>query len=352
VPTDGSAGSQDPAGGPSGAGGIPLPVYTPGGPQPPLQAAAALSYVTAADPSVTCPTATVQVGNAKDLTAAMAAAAPGTVIQMTDGMYSGHFTGTAKGTAAQPIFLCGGPGAILDGGATTTKGGYVLHLNNGLYWRLVGFTVQNGQKGVVLDHTDYSIVQGLTVQQIGDEAIHLREFSDDDLVLNNTVHDTGLLSTKFGEGIYIGTAKSNWCAYTACQPDNSDNDVVRGNTVSKTTAEDVDIKEGTTGGALIGNHFDGGGFAKNGASAWVNAKGNKYLIKGNDGANSYQDGFQTHQILAGWGQDNVFQANTGSVSGSGFAFHFTPVNGNIWTCDNTVQGAAQGAGNIPCAAAP
>jgi hypothetical protein len=331
------------------ATGIPVPDYTPGGAQPALVAAASLPGVTSANPAVTCPAATVTVSSADQLQSALSAAAPGTAIQLADGTYTGNFAATAVGTAAQPIFLCGGGNAVLDGGG---KGGYVFHLNNTAYWRLVGFTVQNGQKGVVLDHTDYSVVQGLTVQHVGDEAIHLREFSDDDLVLNNTVHDTGSRNPKYGEGVYIGTAQSNWCTYTACQQDHSDNDVVRGNRISATTAESVDIKEGTTGGAVIGNTFDGAAFSPKGASGWVNAKGNNYLIKGNTGRNSYQDGFQTHQILGGWGQDNLFEGNTATVNGSGYGFHFTPVNGNVWTCDNTVQVAAAGNSNIPCSTAP
>lgn len=328
------------------------PDYTPGGAEPALVAAASLPGVSGPDPAVPCPAATVTVSNSGDLTRALASAAPGTVIRLADGTYSGNFTGTAVGSAAAPIFLCGGPGAILDAGGTSNSAGYVLHLNGAAYWRLVGFTVQNGAKGVVLDHTDFSVIEKLTVQQVGDEGIHLREFSDDDLVLDNTVRHTGLLRAKFGEGVYIGTATSNWCSYTACQPDRSNNNVVRGNTISDTTAENVDIKEGTTGGALVGNSFNGSGFSQAGASGWVNAKGNSYLIVGNVGHGSYQDGFQTHQILPGWGQDNVFKANTAIVDGAGYGFHFTPVNGNVWTCDNTVQGAGSGNSNITCSTAP
>ena len=332
------------------ATGIPAPDYSPNGAQPALVAAASLPGVTSADPAVTCLAATVTVGSTSELESALGSAAAGTVIQLADGTYTGNFASTAVGTATRPIFLCGGANAVLDGGKTSS--GYVLHLNNSAFWRLIGFTVQNGQKGVVLDHTDYSVIQGLTVQHTGDEAIHLREFSDDDLVLNNTVRDTGSLNPKFGEGVYIGTAQSNWCTYTACQQDHSDNNVVRGNTISATTAESVDVKEGTTGGALIGNTFDGAGFSQKGASGWVNAKGNGYLIKGNTGRDSYQDGFQTHQIIAGWGQDNLFEGNTAVVDGSGYGFHFTPVDGNVWTCDNTVQGAAAGNSNIACSKTP
>ena len=328
----------------------PPPQYTPSGPPNPIVPAAQLPGTTGPDPAVACPTATVTVHNADDLTRALAAAGPGAVIQLADGVYSGRFTGTATGTATQPIFVCGGPGAVLDAGGAL-QDGYVFHLQNASYWRLSGFTIQNGQKGVVLDHTDHSIVQKLTAHSFGDEAIHLREYSVDNLVVDNAIGDTGQLRGKFGEGVYIGTAQSNWCTYTACQPDHSDNNVVRGNRFSRTTAENVDIKEGTTGGAVIGNSFDGSGFTQDGASGWVNAKGNDYLISGNSGTTSRQDGFQTHQILAGWGRDNVFTGNTAVVNGSGYGFHFTPVNGNIWTCDNKVQGAARGDGNVSCSTA-
>lgn len=297
-------------------------------------------------PSDQCPAATVTVHDADELTAALAAARAGTVISLTDGRYDGSFTGQATGTAAHPVVLCGGPDAVLDGGGV--KKGYVFHLQDSAYWKLMGFTVQDGQKGVVLDHTQHSTVVGLTVRQIGDEGIHLREFSSDDLVAGNTIGDTGLRRDKFGEGVYLGSAKSNWCTYTDCRPDRSDADVVLGNVFGATTAENVDIKEGTTGGKVLDNTFNGSGLTSAGGSAWVNAKGNGYLIAGNTGRTSPKDGFQTHQILPGWGTDNVFEDNTAVVNGPGYGFHLTPVLNNRVACDNKQQGATLGLSNVPC----
>ena len=76
----------------------------------------------------------------------------------------------------------------------------------------MGFTVRNGQKGVMLDGSSNSILQQLTVEDIGDEGIHLRAGSSDNQVLDNTVRRTGLRKQQYGEGIYVGTAKSNWAA--------------------------------------------------------------------------------------------------------------------------------------------
>lgn len=94
---------------------------------------------------VTCPGASVTVTDSKSLEEALSKAGPGTSIALGDGRYPGKFVTEKSGTAEQPIWLCGGAGAVLDG--ENIKGGYVLHLKKAKYWRLVGFTVTNGQKG-------------------------------------------------------------------------------------------------------------------------------------------------------------------------------------------------------------
>jgi hypothetical protein len=295
---------------------------------------------------VQCPPATVRVSNAGALETALSRAAPGASVWMENGVYPGRFTATASGTAAKPIFLCGGAGAVIDAGGIS--GGYGFHLNGASYWRLVGLTIRNGQKGVVADRVQRAVIQDLTVEQIGDEGIHLRAFSSDNIVQGNTVRKTGLRRDEFGEGIYIGSAKSNWCEYSGCKADRSDRNIIRRNIISGTTAESVDVKEGTTGGALVGNTFDGSQLTAAGADSWVDVKGNGWLIEGNVGRNSREDGFQTHRIVTGWGANNLFKANNAAVNGPGWGFHFTPVDGNRVTCDNKVTGAAKGFANVAC----
>ncbi|MEU9347306.1 right-handed parallel beta-helix repeat-containing protein [Streptomyces sp. NPDC048278] len=304
------------------------------------------SAATAASGPVKCPAATVTVSDAKSLKDALDQARPGDVIRMADGVYSDRFTADTPGTADRPIFLCGGPGAVIDAGGV--DGGYAFHLDGASHWRLIGFTVRNGQKGVMADQTQGSVIQGLTVENIGDEGIHLRDFSSGNVVENNTVRATGKRKEQFGEGIYVGSAESNWCTVTDCKPDKSDDNVIRGNHVSDTTAESVDIKEGTTGGSLLGNTFDGAALSGGHNDSWVDVKGNDWLIKGNVGSHSREDGFQTHQILDGWGTGNVFQGNTAQVDGPGYGFHFAPVENNKVTCDNKVTDAAKGLANVAC----
>jgi nitrous oxidase accessory protein NosD len=288
---------------------------------------------------VTCPRATVRVATADELSAALAAAAPGTVIALADGTYRGHFVADRSGSADLPVWLCGGAGAVLDGGGTAS--GYVLHLSAVAYWRVVGITVTDGQKGIVADATASSVIQGVTVHDVGNEGIHLRAASTGNAVLDCTVRATGQRRGKFGEGIYVGSARSNWDKYGAGGgPDRSDHNLVQGNTISQTTAESVDIKEGTTSGSLLDNSFDGSGMSA--ADSWVDVKGNGWTIRGNTGRTSPLDGFQTHQILDGWGTGNTFTGNTADGV-PGAAIHLAPALANVVGCGNAGPGVSSAA---------
>jgi len=295
------------------------------------------------DQPVTCPGSTTDVSTADDLSQALANAKPGDVIHLADGTYSGRFSATSSGTSAQKIYLCGGRGAVLDGGGT--EKGYAFHLDGASYWVLSGFSVRNGQKGIVADSTTGSVIQNVAVTDIGDEAIHLRTNSSSNLIIGNTIHGTGNRNEKFGEGIYIGTAVSNWCTYTGCLPDHSNYNIIANNDIAGTTSENIDIKEGTLGGIVRGNRLDGS--ATTAADAWMNVKGNAWTIDSNEGRNSSKDGFQTHNILQEWGDYNLFTNNSGTANGSGHGIALRPAMHNIVSCSNTVT-SGQGLSNVPC----
>ncbi|WP_433181236.1 hypothetical protein [Actinoallomurus sp. CA-150999] len=112
------------------------------------------------------------------------------------------------------------------------------------------------------DGSGGAIIQGLTVHDIGDEAVHPRNFSSGDTVQYNRIYNTGLRRAKFGEGVYLGSARSNWSQVSGGRMDKSDGNVVRGNVIRATT-EAVDIKEGTSGGRVIGNVFEGAALGGN-----------------------------------------------------------------------------------------
>jgi hypothetical protein len=295
---------------------------------------------------IECGEATVVVATTSELQEALDAAEPGTSIRLQPGVYPGEFTATARGTADAPIRLCGAPDAILDGGRV--DGGYVLHLDGASHWHIAGFSIRNGQKGLMADGVTHTTIEGLTVSEIGDEAVHLRAHSTDNLVIGNVIHDTGKRRAKFGEGVYIGTAESNWCDVTDCEPDRSDRNAIVGNRISATTAESVDVKEGTTGGRVEDNMFDGAQLVEDDADSWVDIKGNDWLIRGNTGTASPGDGYQTHEILDGWGRGNVFRDNVADVDGPGFGFAVTARLGNVVECSNSASNVGEGLSNVDC----
>jgi parallel beta-helix repeat protein len=292
-----------------------------------------------------CENATVEVDTSVELQRALDDAEPGQVILLRSGEFTGQFTASVSGTQERPIVLCGSADSILNGG--DVDDGYVLHLDGADYWHLDGFGVTNGQKGVMADATTGTVIEGLTVTKIGDEAIHLRNSSTDNVVSGNTISGTGHRRDKYGEGIYVGTAESNWCDVSDCEADASDRNVIENNTISDTTAEAIDIKEGTSDGIVRGNTFDGSGLEGD-ADSWIDVKGNGWLIEGNVGVDSPGDGFQTHEVVDGWGTDNVFRGNTAQVNGPGYGFALKPEAGNTVSCDNTATGAGSGLSNEPC----
>jgi hypothetical protein len=297
-------------------------------------------------PPAGCPAGSV-VYDATELKSALASAVPGAVILMSPGRYEGQFVAVAAGTATAPITLCGAPNAVLDGGSI--RSGYTLYLNGASWWRLIGFTVQGGQKGVMADHANHVMMHGLSVHDVGDEGIHLRSFSSDNTIDAVTVRSTGLLSAKFGEGIYVGSANSNWCKYSGCGPDRSDRNVIENSVISMTSAENIDIKEGTTGGQIVNNHLSGKGMIASAATAWVNVKGNGWTVAGNLGQESVKDGFQVHRVYAGWGVGNIFANNDAEVDGPGYGFYVQSANlQTVLACNNTAIRAALGLSNIAC----
>lgn len=275
------------------------------------------------------------VRTAGELADALRDAEPGAVIVLSAGRYAGSFTIATAGTAADPITLCGGPEAVLDGGSVDE--GYTLHLDGAAHWQLQGFTVSGGQKGVMLDASSDNTLSGLTVTGVGDEGIHLRSGSSDNTVINSTVDGTGLREPRFGEGLYVGSAEGNWCTFSGCEADRSDRNRLIDNTVRGTTAEAIDVKEGTSGGEMSGNRLDGAAMSE--ADSLIDVKGNGWSVNGNSGT-APVDGAQVHVVVEGWGRENIFAANTFEVASDGYAVLLegsARATANTVGCDNVAS---------------
>ncbi|WP_298800377.1 right-handed parallel beta-helix repeat-containing protein [uncultured Pseudonocardia sp.] len=216
--------------------------------------------------------ASIDVGSSAQLQQAIAAARPGDTIRLAPGRYTPVVIAGRSGTAAAPITLTGPREAVIDGGSAT--GGYALHLQGASFWQLSGFTVTGGGKGVVVDHGQHNLLDGLDIGRTGDEAVHLRANSSDNTLQRSTVHDTGLFQPGFGEGVYLGSARSNWPSVSAGRPDLSMRNRVVANTFAAITAENVDVKEATSGALITGNRFDGSAISGvNYADSVVDVKG-------------------------------------------------------------------------------
>ncbi|MGW7447966.1 right-handed parallel beta-helix repeat-containing protein [Kitasatospora sp. NPDC054795] len=251
--------------------------------------------------------AVVKVATAKQLQSAIAAAVPGRTIQLADGTYSGNFKATAPGTAAAPITLTGSAKAVLT---TPTGGGYGLHLDGASYWTVQGLTVTGAQKGIMADSADHVVIDGVTVHHTTMEGVHFRNSSAYGTLRNSRIHDTGLGRDGMGEGVYVGTANT--------LTDRSDHVRITGNTFGPNIGgENVDLKEGTTGGLVSGNTFDGDGLTgRNSDDSWVDVKGNDYVIENNTGRRTTDDGYQTHSLRPGWGCGTVFRGNRSDLTGA------------------------------------
>lgn len=296
------------------------------------------------------------VSTAVELTQALAHARPGQMISLRDGTYRGNFVISHSGSETAPISIVGSSRARLE--APSAFSGYALHLDGANYVYVAGLTVLGGDKAVVLDQANHDVLDHLDVSHTGEEAILVRNYSSDNVISNTQVHNSGLVHPGYGEGIYIGLSRSNWSSpesRTKGRPDTSDRNEVLANTIYATTAENVDVKEGTANGVVAKNHFDGSGLSgDNYADSWVDLAGNNYLVQGNVGTNprgsKLVDGYQVHVILSGWGNNNRFFNNRSTVNARGYAINVQETShGNSISRSNITSGAAMGLTNLPTA---
>ncbi|MFF3646058.1 right-handed parallel beta-helix repeat-containing protein [Streptomyces sp. NPDC002564] len=301
-----------------------------------IAATAASGGLAAAATATAAPTParTVEVSTAAELKSALTAAAPGDTIHLADGTYTGNFKTSVAASANSRITLTGSPKAVLTAG-----GGYGLHLNGAAYWTVRGVTVTGGQKGIMIDSARGVVVDTVTVHGLDMEGVHFRKSSSDGVIKNSRIYDTGNDDRGMGEGVYVGSANT--------LSDRSDNVTITGNTIGPDVGgEAIDLKEGTTGGRVADNTFDGRGLTGNNYDdSWIDVKGNDYVIENNTGKNTTNNGFETHTQQSGWGCGTVFRGNkstlTGATGDKQLAINVTNYSGSCRTtvyASNTVTG--------------
>eukprot|EP00521_Asterionellopsis_glacialis_P015466 CAMPEP_0195305950 /NCGR_PEP_ID=MMETSP0707-20130614/36953_1 /TAXON_ID=33640 /ORGANISM="Asterionellopsis glacialis, Strain CCMP134" /LENGTH=791 /DNA_ID=CAMNT_0040370159 /DNA_START=175 /DNA_END=2550 /DNA_ORIENTATION=- len=190
-----------------------------------------------------------------------------------------HFVADVSGTATSRITIRSeNPAnrATLKGESTNIF--YVLRIL-GDYWTVKDLIFTNAQKGIMLDHANNVEVLNCEVYNIGLEAIHVRDGSNNALIEDCFVHDTGVVKPQYGEGIYIGSDKKTWGDYDAF----INGTIVRRCTIGPNIgAEAFDIKEGTSETIIEYNIVDATNISgANYADSFIDLKGTRTYVRYN-----------------------------------------------------------------------
>jgi hypothetical protein len=281
-------------------------------------------------PALELHAARIDVYSGQELQQAIQAAVAGDEIVLQSGGYeseatsslsgfaNAHYFGSANGTAQNPITLrsySASQRQVLRGTTNTKKIGLYI---TGDYWIVKDIEITNSAKGIVLDNANHSVIDNVVVHDIGEEAIHLRDNSSNNVVKNSRVYNTGLVSPGTGEAFYVGShpGSSDGKGYVygaACH-----NNVIGGNTIGPgIAAEHIDIKEGTSGTVFEFNVMDGVGISgQNSADSFVDIKGQNAVIRGNkayrNGESNVKNAFETHSDA----DQNTFIGNQVNLDGS------------------------------------
>lgn len=236
----------------------------------------------------------------------------------TSGNSNGFFYSGVNGTSANHIVVeseSSSSPAVLQGTGTGSK--YVLYIT-GDYWEIKNLKITNAQKGILLDNANRCSLSGCEIYNVGQEALHFRDGSSNNVAENMNIHDTGKSDEEYGEGFYVGSDKGKWSTYG----EKCDNNVLRNSTIGpNVTAEHADIKEGTTGTIIEGCTLNGTGISgANYADSFIDVKGNNAIIRNNTARRNNNsvivDAFQLHQQVDGWGLNNSFTGNTVYLDGT------------------------------------
>ncbi|MEW9701378.1 right-handed parallel beta-helix repeat-containing protein [Paenibacillus sp. SI8] len=256
---------------------------------------------------------------------AMKSAEPGTEITIAPGTYMGDrsasgdpshqglFYADKSGSASNPIVLksCDATKPAVFTGNAVNDGSYGIHLT-GDYWQIRDIEMNTAQKGIVIDHGNYNVLNHVIVHNIGDEGVHFRDGSSFNTLAYSKIYNTGRYQAGFGEGVYVGSDSHAKFEH-----------VVSGNVISHTlfdggiTAEHIDVKEGADHTLIEYNTFNGTGISgANSADSFVDIKGVNTITRYNQGYRNGNprvlDAFQvrTHGTAYATGKNNSFDHNT------------------------------------------
>ena len=161
------------------------------------------------------------------------------VVEVKAGTYAnpGVIIDGLNGTSGAPTtFKAFGNDAVLIEGAGVNTGR--VRINDASWAVIEGFEITTMNHCILVDSGTNVTVKNNTCHNIGQEGIHVFNNSSFVTVEDNTIYDTGLYNNLNGEGVYVGTGSGG-------PSDNTNNIIVKNNTIYNVTHEGIDIKPGT-----------------------------------------------------------------------------------------------------------
>ena len=234
----------------------------------------------------------VYCNTADQIVSAMASAIPGDEIIIASGTYIAtkktqapdnrgkwaRYVGIGNGISTKPITVRGASSTnrpILQG-PTGDYNGYTMRIV-GDYWIIKDLIITEGSKGIVLDKSNYCKINNVLIHQIGEEGIHFRDGSSNNMADKCVIHHTGVKQPAYGEGVYVGSDKGQWDltgTTTDYNPYCFDNTIQFCKIGPNVAAEGVDVKEGTKNTIIRDCEFSGQGISgENSADAFIDLKG-------------------------------------------------------------------------------
>jgi hypothetical protein len=243
----------------------------------------------------------------------------------------------ADGTAANPVVLAGSdPANPPEIYSSDVAHNYGIHVT-GNYVILKNLKVHTFSKGVVFDNSIGALMEDCEVFHTGNEIVHVRDSSQQVTLNRNFIHGSGFEKSQYGEGIYVGTYNTGWASSQESEKssfwgtaasqhrysgyDWRVNDTkITCNIVKATTAENIDVKEGTIRGIVQGNMFIGDSCNFNGEvdydDANIDMKGASWTVSGNYFYNSKKQGLPYYNSHFRYFVEEVVMPSNGVKTGS------------------------------------
>lgn len=264
----------------------------------------------------------------------------------------------ADGTKNNPIVLAGSdPANPPEIYGTAVNSNYGVHVT-GNYVVLKNLKIHTFSKGVVFDNSVGALMEDCEVYHTGTELVHVRDSSQQVTLNRNFIHGSGYETPRYGEGIYVGTYFKSWAS--SQQSDKTAgfwgadasqhrysgydwrvNDTkITCNIVKATTAENIDVKEGSIRGIVQGNMFIADSTNYDGQvdydDANIDMKGASWSVTGNYFYNSKKSGLPYYNSHFRYFVEEVVMPSDGNKANSNIGKYETAVGYPV-TADRYAQ---------------